>query len=74
MYKVAFWIFVIDCLILGYVGGKPAEEPYLTVSRLAAAYYFFHFLILLPFIAKFEKPLPLPHNEEDNKMHEDDII
>ena len=75
MYKVAFWIFVLDCLILGYVGGKPAEEPYLTVSRLAAAYYFFHFLIVLPFIAKFEKPLPLPHNvEEDNKMHEDDII
>lgn len=55
MYKLAFWAFVIDCLVLGYVGGKPAEEPFLTVSRLAASYYFFHFLVLLPTIARFEK-------------------
>jgi ubiquinol-cytochrome c reductase cytochrome b subunit len=60
LFKIAFWIFVLDCLILGYVGGKPAEEPYITISRLASAYYFFHFLILLPLIAKYEKPLPLP--------------
>ncbi len=60
VYKWAFWVFLVDCLILGYVGGKPAEEPYLTVSRLAASYYFFHFLVLIPFIAKVEKPLPLP--------------
>lgn len=75
MYKIAFWLFVINCLILGYVGGKPAEEPYLTVSRLAACYYFFHFFIILPFIARFEKPTHIPHSvEEDKKMHEDDII
>jgi len=58
--RFAFFIFVIDCIILGYVGGQPAEEPYLTISRLAAAYYFFHFLILVPLIARYEKPLPLP--------------
>ncbi len=58
--KIAFFFFVIDCLILGYAGGKPAEEPYITISRLAATYYFFHFLILVPLIAKYEKPLPLP--------------
>lgn len=75
MYKIAFWLFVINCLILGYVGGKPAEEPYLTVSRLAACYYFFHFFIILPFIARFEKPTHIPHSvEEHKKMHEDDII
>ena len=61
MYRVAFWIFIVDGLILGYMGGKPPEEPYLTISRIAAAYYFFHFLILLPFIVKYEKPLPLPN-------------
>ncbi len=58
--KIAFFLFVIDCLILGYAGGKPAEEPFITISRLAATYYFFHFLILVPLIAKYEKPLPLP--------------
>jgi ubiquinol-cytochrome c reductase cytochrome b subunit len=64
IFKCAFFVFVIDCLILGYVGGKPAEEPYLTISRLAASYYFFHFLIIIPFIAKYEKPSRLPEGEE----------
>lgn len=63
--KIAIMIFVLDCLILGYVGGKPAEEPYLTVSRIAAAYYFFHFLILVPLIARYEKPLPLPQSLDE---------
>ena len=52
-------------LILGYVGGKPAEEPYLTISRVAASYYFFHFLVLVPFIARIEKPLPLPDEQAE---------
>jgi ubiquinol-cytochrome c reductase cytochrome b subunit len=29
-------------------------------SQVAAAYYFAHFLIILPLVAAFEKPLPLP--------------
>ncbi|MDP5110641.1 MAG: cytochrome b/b6 [Rickettsiaceae bacterium] len=75
LYKWAFWGFVIDCLILGYVGGMPAEEPYITISRIGASYYFFHFLIIVPFIARFEKPLPIPHSvDEERKMHKDDII
>lgn len=56
-FRVAFWFFVIDCLVLGYVGGKPAEEPYITVSRIAALYYFFHFCVLIPIICRYEKPL-----------------
>ncbi len=75
LYKWAFWAFVIDCLVLGYVGGMPAEEPYITISRIGASYYFFHFLIIVPFIARFEKPLPIPHSvDEEKKMHKDDII
>lgn len=70
MYKVAFWIFLADCLLLGYVGGKPAAEPYITVSRLAAAYYFFHFLVLIPYIAKHEKPLPLPEAAPGDELLE----
>ncbi len=60
--RIAFFFFVIDCLALGYLGGQPAEEPYISISRIAASYYFFHFLVLIPVIAKFEKPLPLPQS------------
>ena len=58
--KLFFWILVVDCLILGLCGAKPAEEPWLRISQLAAAYYFAHFLIILPIISRIERPLPLP--------------
>jgi hypothetical protein len=42
------------------VGGKPAEEPYILIGRLATVYYFVHILILLPLVGLFEKHKPLP--------------
>ncbi|MFK8040542.1 MAG: cytochrome bc complex cytochrome b subunit [Rickettsiaceae bacterium] len=60
LYRVAFWAFLVDALMLGYMGGMPAEEPYIFWSQCATCYYFFHFLILTPLISKYEKPLPLP--------------
>jgi ubiquinol-cytochrome c reductase cytochrome b subunit len=60
IYKQLFWIFVIDCVILTYVGGKPAEEPYILIGRLATVYYFLHILVLLPLVGLFEKHKPLP--------------
>ena len=57
-----FWIFVVDVLILGICGGKPAGEPWLRISQIASAYYFFHFLILVPIVSRIEKPLPLPNS------------
>ena len=42
-------------LVLGYCGGKPAEEPYVMISQLATIYYFAHFLIILPILSWVEK-------------------
>ncbi|MDX1924004.1 MAG: cytochrome b/b6 [Rickettsiaceae bacterium] len=60
LFRIAFVFLVLDCILLGYVGGMPAEEPYITISRFAASYYFFHFLVLIPLIAKYEKPSQPP--------------
>jgi ubiquinol-cytochrome c reductase cytochrome b subunit len=62
MFRIFFWILVADVLLLGLCGMKPAEQPWVALSQLAAAYYFAHFLIILPLISKFERPLPLPHS------------
>jgi ubiquinol-cytochrome c reductase cytochrome b subunit len=62
MAKTAFWIFVVDVVILAWVGGLPAEEPYVRISQLASVYYFAHFLIILPVISRVERPLPLPNS------------
>jgi len=62
IYKQLFWILVIDCIILGWVGANPPEGRYLVIGRIASAYYFFHFLILVPLVGKLERPRPLPQS------------
>jgi ubiquinol-cytochrome c reductase cytochrome b/c1 subunit len=60
IYKQFYWFLVADVLILGYVGAMPAEGLYLLIARVATAYYFAHFLIILTFLGMKEKTTPLP--------------
>ncbi|MCP4380004.1 MAG: cytochrome b [Hyphomicrobiales bacterium] len=60
IYKQFFWIFVLVCIGLGYLGSQPAEGGYIIASRILTLYYFIHFLIILPVIGLLERPKPLP--------------
>ena len=60
LYRLAFWVLIVDVLVLGYCGGAPAEPLYVMASQIAAAYYFAHFLIIVPIISRIETPKPLP--------------
>jgi len=60
LYKQFYWILVADVLILGYVGAMPAEGLYLLIARVVTAYYFLHFLVILPVLGFKEKTLPVP--------------
>ncbi|WP_346891391.1 cytochrome b/b6 [uncultured Roseibium sp.] len=60
LFKQFFWIFAADCVALGYLGAMPAEGTYVIFSRIFTAYYFAHFLIILPLLGFLEKPRPLP--------------
>jgi ubiquinol-cytochrome c reductase cytochrome b subunit len=62
MYKIFFWVLIADMFLLGWVGAKPAEEPFVRIGQVATAYYFAHFLIIMPLLSFFEKPLPLPNS------------
>ena len=62
LYKQFFWIFLIDAIILGYIGAKPAEGMYLVIGRLATAYYFAHFFLIMPILGLVETPKPLPES------------
>ena len=57
-----FWVLLIDIAILGYCGVMPAEGPYILLGQIASAYYFAHFLIILPIVSRIEKPLALPNS------------
>ena len=69
VFRMFFWILVLDVIILGWMGMLPAEQPYVAISQIAAAYYFAHFLIILPLVSKFEQPLPLPNSISESVLH-----
>jgi ubiquinol-cytochrome c reductase cytochrome b subunit len=69
VFKRFFWLLVVDVLVLGYCGMMPAEQPWVAVSQIASAYYFAHFLIILPLVSKFETPLPLPNSISESVLH-----
>jgi ubiquinol-cytochrome c reductase cytochrome b/c1 subunit len=60
IFKQFFWLFVIDCLLLGYAGSQPAEGIWLMIARLGTAYYFLFFLVILPLVGLIESPRPRP--------------
>ena len=60
IFKQLFWLLLVDAAVLGYVGAKPVSDFLTTVGQLASAYYFLHFLVILPILGKVEKTRPLP--------------
>jgi len=69
MFKIFFAILCVDVIVLGYCGGKPAEQPYVMVAQLATIYYFAHFLIILPVLSRIERTLPLPSSISQSVLH-----
>ena len=48
-YKLFFWIFVVDCGILLWVGSMDIRKKhYVFISQIATVYYYLFFIILLP--------------------------
>ena len=54
LYRIFYYTIVSCCFILGWIGGMPVEEPYVIIGQIASCYYFFYFLIILPFLGKLE--------------------
>jgi ubiquinol-cytochrome c reductase cytochrome b subunit len=61
-YKLFYWLFVIDCILLGWLGAKPAEGLYTAMAQVGTAFYFAFFLIILPLLGLFETPRRLPNS------------
>lgn len=61
-YKLFFWLFVIDCIILGWLGAKPAEGVYTAMAQAGTLFYFAFFLVILPILGLIETPKRLPNS------------
>ena len=59
-FRLFFWLFIANAIVLGWLGAKPPEGLYVVASRLCTAYYFAYFIVILPLLGKIERTLPVP--------------
>ncbi len=85
LFKQFFWLFAVVCVLLGWLGSRPAEGSgfigmittgdfagnYVAFTQICTFYYFAHFLIVLPWLGRFEKPAKVPPSIADAVLAEE---
>ena len=61
-YRLFFWLFVANAVMLGWLGSKPAEGIYPAMSLIGTVFYFAFFLIVLPVLGLIETPRRMPNS------------
>ena len=57
IYAIFYWMLVSDFLLLGWVGQKAVETPFIEIGFFATIFYFVFFLVLVPLSGILEKAL-----------------
>lgn len=58
IYNFFFWVFIIDCIILLWIGGMDIKySRYLIISQFATIYYYLFFILVLPISGQIERLL-----------------
>jgi ubiquinol-cytochrome c reductase cytochrome b subunit len=65
-FKWWFALLVLDFFVLTWVGAKPAEQPYSTISLIGSTYWFAYFLVILPLLGLTETPEEPPKTIEED--------
>ena len=65
MHRQWFIIFILNFMMLTWVGAMPAEGLYILLGRIGTAYWFLYFLVIVPLNSVLEKEQPMP-----NSIHE----
>jgi len=55
IFRFLYWFWVADFLILGWIGQKPVESPYVEVGVCATIFYFVFLLIIIPVVGLIEE-------------------
>jgi ubiquinol-cytochrome c reductase cytochrome b subunit len=55
--KLLFWFFVVNFIILMWIGSQHPESPYLEIGQFSTIFYFVWFLILVPLCGIIENTL-----------------
>lgn len=65
--KLAFWFFVVDFIILMWIGSQHPNSPYVEIGQISTAFYFSWFLIIVPVIGLTENTLMDIATKNNNK-------
>jgi ubiquinol-cytochrome c reductase cytochrome b subunit len=65
VFRVFFWVFLLVCIGLGWLGSQEINDAYVLAARILALCYFAFFLIVLPLLGLFETTKPLPPSIAD---------
>ena len=55
--KFFYWSFIINFILLTWIGSKPVEEPFILIGQLSSIFYFSYFLLLVPITGWYENLL-----------------
>jgi ubiquinol-cytochrome c reductase cytochrome b subunit len=55
--RLFYFLFLINFILLMYLGGQHVEEPYITLGQISTIFYFSWFLIFVPLIGIIENTL-----------------
>ena len=65
LFRFFFWVFVVCCIGLGYLGSQEVSDGTTLAARILAFGYFAFLLIVLPLLGLIEKTKPMPASIAD---------
>lgn len=55
--KMFYWFFMVNFILLTWIGSKPVEDPYIFIGQLSSIFYFSYFLLLVPLAGVIENKI-----------------
>ena len=55
--KLFFWFFVVNFVILMWIGSQHPTSPYVEIGQISTAYYFLWFLVIVPVLGISENTI-----------------
>jgi ubiquinol-cytochrome c reductase cytochrome b subunit len=57
LYRIITFFFLLNTVLLGWLGGMPAEAPFVIIGQISTLFYFSYFFLLLPILNILEKKI-----------------
>lgn len=63
VFMFLYWFLVSDFFLLGWIGQKPVESPFIEIGLFATIFYFVYFLFVIPLVGIIESSL-IKYNDQ----------